>query len=76
MSVSVLTVSLARNRTSRARAKWTVHAGELGADDPFDLTFTSRGFRQYLRQPPMLTAGECLSLEARGGISFAEESAS
>jgi len=34
--------------------------------------FKSSGFKQYVRQPPVLTQSQILSLEQRNGISFAE----
>jgi hypothetical protein len=39
----------------------------------FALHVSSTGFRQYIRQPPMLSSHQYLSIEARGGISFAEQ---
>jgi hypothetical protein len=39
----------------------------------FALHVSSTGFRQYLRQPSMLSSHQYSSSEARGGIGFAEQ---
>jgi hypothetical protein len=38
----------------------------------FTLSHSSTGYRQYLRRPPISSTHQYLSLEERGGISFAE----
>jgi hypothetical protein len=35
-----------------------------------EITFSSYGFKQYVRQPPRLVRGQYLSFKERGGISF------
>ena len=41
--------------------------------DLFDISVQSRGFTQYLRREPVLSRGQRLSVEERGGLSFAEQ---
>jgi len=52
----------------RGFSDWTV------AGDRFTIEFSSRGFTQYLRHVPVLSGGPWLSVEERGGFSFARES--
>ena len=41
--------------------------------DLFDISVQSRGFTQYLRREPVWSRGQRLSVEERGGLSFAEQ---
>jgi len=41
--------------------------------DLFELSINSRGFTQYLRREPIFCDGQRLSVEERGGLSFAEQ---
>ena len=43
------------------------------AGDTFELSISSRGFTQYLRREPVFCDGQWLSVEERGGFSFAEQ---
>jgi hypothetical protein len=43
------------------------------AGDQFELSISSRGFTQYLRREPVFCDGQWLSVEERGGFSFAEQ---
>jgi len=45
---------------------------KLGGD-LFELSIRSRGFTQYLRREPMFSKGQWLTVEERGGFSFAEQ---
>lgn len=42
------------------------------AGDLFSMNFRARGFTQYLRQAPIYTSRQRLSVEERGGLSFAQ----
>jgi len=42
------------------------------AGDLFSMKFQARGFTQYLRQAPIYTSSQRLSLHERGGLSFAQ----
>jgi hypothetical protein len=58
---------LDRSEPDRAGVReWSLDGHNLS------LTFSSTGFRQYLRQPPTLANRQHLPLDQRGGISFAE----
>jgi hypothetical protein len=43
------------------------------AGDLFELSINSRGFTLYLRREPIFCEGQRLSVEERGGLSFAEQ---
>jgi hypothetical protein len=51
----------------RGNSDWTL------AGDRFTIEVGSPGFTQYLRRPPILSNGPWLSVEDRGGFSFARE---
>lgn len=38
-----------------------------------EMTFKAVGFKQYVRQPPILLGAQRLDLDARGGVSFGTE---
>jgi hypothetical protein len=51
----------------RGNSEWTL------AGDRCTIEIGSPGFTQYLRRPPVLSKGHWLSVEDRGGFSFARE---
>ncbi|WP_192910133.1 hypothetical protein [Mucilaginibacter ginsenosidivorax] len=63
----------------RENPQATIAAEYLGREFEYDwdmvmingeMTFKSAGFKQYVRQPPILIREQKLELEVRGGISF------
>jgi hypothetical protein len=52
----------------RGNSEWTL------SGDRFTIEVGSPGFTQYLRRAPVLSDGPWLSVEERGGFSFARES--
>ena len=51
----------------RGWSEWTL------AGDHLSIELSAPGFTQYLRRPPVHSPGHWLSVEARGGFSFAQE---